>query len=206
MSMGKRLRLRELSAEERRALERRARSRTAPARQVERAKVALAAASGEGIGAIAERYHLSLGTVCLWWWHRFAAQGLAGLQDNPRGGRPPTDTREQVGIVAQSALTDPQTLGLEYASWTLDRLVVYRADHHAITMRRSRMSELLIAEGLRWRKHETWFGERVDPDFAEKRGPSRNSTRLLAQAAPSSVATRWVRKRPRAARPRSSST
>lgn len=205
MSMGKRLQLRELSAEERRALERLARSRTAPARQVERAKVALAAASGEGIGAIAERYHLSLGTVYLWW-HRFAAQGLAGLQDKPRGGRPPTYTREQVGIVVQTALTDPQTLGLEFASWTLDRLVAYLADHHAITMQRSRMSELLIAEGLRWRKHETWFGEWVDPDLAEKRGPSSNSTRLLPQDAPSSVSTRWVRKRPRASRARSSST
>jgi len=63
MSMGKRLRLRELSEDERRALERVARSRTAPARQVERAQVVLAAASGEGVGAIAERFHLSLGTV-----------------------------------------------------------------------------------------------------------------------------------------------
>jgi hypothetical protein len=36
-------------------------------------------------------------------------------------------------------------------------------------MQRSRSDELLIAEGLRWRKHETWFGERVDPAFAEKR-------------------------------------
>jgi len=28
---------------------------------------------------------------------------------------------------------------------------------------------MLLAEGLRWRKQETWFGERVDPEFAEKR-------------------------------------
>ena len=26
------------------------------------------------------------------------------------------------------------------------------------------------AEGLRWRQQETWFGKRVDPDFAAKRG------------------------------------
>jgi hypothetical protein len=36
-------------------------------------------------------------------------------------------------------------------------------------MKRSRIDEILLREGLRWRKHETWFGERVDPDFAEKR-------------------------------------
>jgi hypothetical protein len=36
-------------------------------------------------------------------------------------------------------------------------------------MQRSRIDEILVHEGLRWRKHETWFGERVDPAFAEKR-------------------------------------
>jgi hypothetical protein len=36
-------------------------------------------------------------------------------------------------------------------------------------MRRSRLSEIFIQEGLKWRREETWFGERVDPDFARKR-------------------------------------
>jgi hypothetical protein len=35
-------------------------------------------------------------------------------------------------------------------------------------MKRTRIDELLLAEGLRWRSQETWFGERVDPQFAEK--------------------------------------
>jgi transposase len=205
MGMGKRLQVRELSEQERSALERMARSRTAPARQVERAKVVLAAASGEGIGALAERFHLSLGTVYLWW-HRFDEQGLAGLQDKPRAGRPLTYTCEQASLVVQTALTDPQTLGQSFASWTLDRLAAYLAEEKDITMKRSRIDELLIAEGLRWRKEETWFGERVDPDFARKRGPSSNSTRLLPPEVSSSVSTRWVRKRQRASRAKRSST
>jgi hypothetical protein len=36
-------------------------------------------------------------------------------------------------------------------------------------MRRSRISEILLAEGLQWRREETWFGARVDPEFAQKR-------------------------------------
>jgi transposase-like protein len=43
-------------------------------------------------------------------------------------------------------------------------------------MRRSRISEIFIREGLKWRHDETWFGERVDPDFAKKRGSSSSST------------------------------
>lgn len=35
-------------------------------------------------------------------------------------------------------------------------------------MKHSRADEIFIAEGLRWRQQETWFGERVDPAFAEK--------------------------------------
>jgi len=36
-------------------------------------------------------------------------------------------------------------------------------------MRRSRMGEIFIQEGLKWRQEETWFGARVDPDFARSR-------------------------------------
>jgi hypothetical protein len=50
-------------------------------------------------------------------------------------------------------------------------------------MRRSRISEILIDEGLKWRQEETWFGERIDPDFARKRGRSRSSTRRRQRAA-----------------------
>ena len=32
-------------------------------------------------------------------------------------------------------------------------------------------------KGLRWRQQEAWFGERPDPDFVTKRGPSSPSTR-----------------------------
>ena len=36
-------------------------------------------------------------------------------------------------------------------------------------MKRSRLNEVLLTEELRWRKQETWFSERIDPDFAQKR-------------------------------------
>ena len=53
-----------------------------------------------------------------------------------------------------------------------------------IPIKRSRIDDLLIEEGLRWRQQESWFGERVDPDFAKKRGPSTRSIPRLHPAAP----------------------
>jgi transposase len=136
---------------------------------VERAKVVLAALEGEGVGAIAQRLHLSPATVYLWL-HRYEEHGFAGLEDQSRSGRPPTYTPEQVGTIVATALSDPQALGQAYSSWTLDRLAAYVAEQHGIPMKRSRLGELLQAEGLRWRKQESWFGTRVDPEFARKRG------------------------------------
>jgi len=52
----------------------------------------------------------------------------------------------------------------------LDRLQAYLQEHKGIAIQRSRIDEILLDEGLRWRKQETWFGERVDPAFAAKRG------------------------------------
>jgi hypothetical protein len=46
-------------------------------------------------------------------------------------------------------------------------------------MRRSRVSEVLLAEGLKWRQEETWFGARVDPDFAAKRARMAKSAVVM---------------------------
>jgi len=76
--------------------------------------------------------------------------------------------------VIATALTDPKALELPFASWTLDRLAAHLNEHRGIAIKRSRIDEILLAEGLRWRRHESWFGERVDPAFAKKgadRGP-----------------------------------
>ena len=152
-----------------------ARSRTAAARRVERARIVWRASHGETPPSIAETLGLSAETVRRRI-RRFNAEGLAALEDHPRSGRPATYSADEVAAVIAAALTDPRRVGLPFASWTLDRLAAYLLEHEGIAMRRSRIDEILLKEGLRWRRQETWFGERVDPEFAEKRGASRRST------------------------------
>jgi transposase len=132
------------------------------------------------------------------WIDRFNAAGIEGLHDRPRPGRPPTYTAEQRAEVIAAALTKPGDLGLPFGCRTLDRLQAYLNEQKGVAIKRSRIDEILLDEGLRWRHQETWFGERVDPDFAKKRGPSRSFTRPRRRGAPSSASTRWGRSRPRA--------
>jgi transposase len=197
--------LRELTAEERQALEQLAASRTAQARFVERARILLALDEGRPPSQVAQELGVSRPTVYTWL-HRFNDQGLAGLEDQPRAGRPPTYTAEQRAEVIATALTDPKSLGLPFGCWTLDRLQAYLNEQKGLPIKRSRIDELLLDEGLKWRHQETWFGERVDPAFAEKRGSSRRSTRLRRKGPSSSASTRWGRRAPRASRDSSPST
>ena len=170
------LRLRALTNEEGSQIRQLAHARTAPTRTVERAQIVWLASQGKRVPVIARELRVCEPTVRLWL-KRFNAQGLAGLADEPRPGPPKTYTPAQVSALIAAVLTKPPDLGLPFACWTLDRLVAYLAEEKGITMKRSRVDEILIAEGLRWRHQETWFGERVDPAFAEKRGPSVASTK-----------------------------
>src|SRR5207253_6084504 len=128
------------------------------------------------------------------WIYRFNEAGVEGLHDQSREGRPPTYTEEQRSEVVAASLTDPQSLGLPFGSWTLDRLQAYLNEEKGIPIKRSRIDDLLLAEGLRWRTQEGWFGERaghekvadaaasdratpVDPEFARKRGRSAGQIR-----------------------------
>jgi transposase len=191
--------IRELTDDERQAIERLAHSRTEAARLVERARILWHASQGERAPQIAKRLGLNERTV-LTWLKRFNEQGLPGLADRPRSGCPPTYTPAVVSEVIATSLTDPQSLGLPFGSWTIRRLEAYLNEERGIPIKRNRIDELLLDEGLRWRTQETWFGERagmaaaegeettpppsrVDPEFAVKRGRSSGFTRSRRKGA-----------------------
>lgn len=170
------LTLRQLTDEEERLIGRLAHSRTEPARRVERAQIVWRAHRGERVPAIARALGITEATVRAWL-KRFEAGGVDGLKDAPRSGRPPVSRPEEVAEVMAASPTKPDDLGLPFGSWTLDRLAAYLHEEKGLAIGRSRIATLLHEEGLRWRTQETWFGERVDPDFVKKRGRSSRSMR-----------------------------
>lgn len=184
------LRLRPLTAAEAQAIKKLSHSRTEAARLVERAKIIWLASEGQTVPQIAHALGVGAKMVRLWL-KRFTEQSVAGLQDAPRSGAPshyPPEVRAQ--LIA-TALTPPLSLGRAYSSWTFERLAIYVQEQLGIPMKKTRLFEILQEEGLRWRHQETWFGERVDPAFAEKRGSSNGSGPSRPRTAPSSTSTRW---------------
>ena len=174
--MPRTLRLRPMTDEERVALERLARSRSSEMRLVERAQAIVAVYGGETIQSAAEQVRRHASTVSQWL-TRFEAQGLAGLADAPKSGRPPTYSEEERGRLIATARTHPQVLGLPFGHWTLDRLVTCAHEQLNLGISRAQLARVLEAEGLRWYQEQVYFSERPDPQFAEKRGPSLHSTK-----------------------------
>ncbi len=86
-----------LSESDRAALEQQVRSYTSPHAEVIRAKIVLFAAGGQANAAIAQRLDVHVDVVSRWR-KRFCAQGLAGLTDRARSGRPRSFA---AGVVAE---------------------------------------------------------------------------------------------------------
>jgi len=86
------------SPTEREAVERLAVSRTDEARIVERAKMIVGCLNGELLQDIAKRLNVRPNTV-IKWRQRFESEGIGGLRDRPRSGKPVTygtDFRKKV--------------------------------------------------------------------------------------------------------------
>jgi len=162
--------IRAFTEEEEQTIKKWSHSRTEEARLVQRAKILFYAKQGKSVKEIAQI--VDLGEVGVRRWVKmFNEKGLEGLRDALRFGRPVTYDPEVKAEVIATALRDPQTVGLPFGSWTYERLAIYLQETKGIQMKKTRIFEILHEEGLRWRQQETWFGERVDPDFAKKRGP-----------------------------------
>jgi hypothetical protein len=79
----------DLSAQDRQELESLVRRRRAEQRMVIRARIVLAAGEGTQNALIAERLGVALNTV-IKWRKRFFEEGVAGLSERKRSGRPRT--------------------------------------------------------------------------------------------------------------------
>src|SRR3954466_11781886 len=102
-----------LSDQDRRRLESWTRSSTISAGQRERAQIVLAVADGAGVSGAARALGVSRPTV-IKWRDRFAADGVDGLDDLPRSGRPKTIDDAQ--IIAATLEAPPASLAVTHWS------------------------------------------------------------------------------------------
>ena len=91
------------------------------ARVVKRATAIRMLHLGQKPEQISEVLSVSLPTIYEWF-HRFRAEGEAGLDHHPKSGRPPTADGNYIKVLEKTLETEPSELGYDFTIWTIQRL------------------------------------------------------------------------------------
>ena len=172
-------------------------SRHGPADWIVHAKIVARSWDGERVEEIAKALDCSPQTIRRRL-HRFNAEGIEGLGDRPKAGRPRRlTTEEDSRIIALARSTPPGKLerlsdgSLDArneqgaAQWSLDSLA-QAAKEAGIQVKRSQIRRICLREGVRWRRTHSW-GTSNDKDFVPKGRRSSATTRRPPQARRPSV-------------------
>ena len=152
---------------QRRLLLARARRASGEHRDVLRARIVLAAGEGASNAAIARELAVTVDTVRKWR-RRFYEQGLDGLRDRPRPGRPRQFSAAVVAEVKALACELPADTGTPLARWSCLDLAAEAASRGIVTsVSASTVRRWLAADALKPWQHRSWIFPR-DPDFAVK--------------------------------------
>jgi transposase len=103
------------------------------------------------------------------WVKRFQSDGLTGLQDRERPGRPRIHGGEIEELVIKTATSRPPDLGLGFTTWSLAKLEEHLRQHCGIsTLSRETIRHVLSRHGLRFLTGQTWC-KSTDPEFEVKK-------------------------------------
>jgi transposase len=157
----------ELSEEDRCRLEALTRKGTAQARMVERARIVLAAGAGANNADIAVDMGIALHTV-IKWRKRFFEEGMDGLADRKRSGRPRRLAPLVVAEVKALACELPATTGVPLSKWSCAELARTLVDRQVVeAISAATVWRILTHDAIKPWLHRSWIFPRA-PDFAAK--------------------------------------
>jgi transposase len=142
-------------------------SRTAPHSQVVRARIVLFAAEGMANVAIAERVGACVDAVSKWR-KRFCQEGLDGLKDRPRSGRPRRFGAEVVAGIKAMACEPLEATEVPLSRWSSAELAAQAVTEGLVgSISSSTVRRWLHAAAIKPWQFRSWIFPR-DPDFAVK--------------------------------------
>jgi len=142
--------VRALSRQERAGLERLVR-KGRDAREVRRAHAIRLSAQGKKAWEIAEL----LGTMqqsVVRYIDGFNRDGIKGLSEKPRSGRPPKVTDEYVKCLKEAVATPPAESGYPFSSWTTGRLREHLARKCRVVLHPDYLARLMARHGIVYRR------------------------------------------------------
>ena len=154
----------EIGAEDRAELERIVRSSTAEVRMVERAEIVLHAAEGHSAAKIGRLLGCSTNTAQKWR-ARYEQDGIAGLSDLARSGKPLVYSQaDRARLIAKACTRPPETPeGAQQERWTYEQL------GEAVGMSGSQAHTILARADIKPHLTDYWImSDLSQPEFEER--------------------------------------
>jgi transposase len=129
--------------------------------------ILLAAEQGLKVPQIAAIVRESEATV-LRWLKRYLAEGVEGLHDAPRPGRPSEVTEAYRAALLAAVRRRPRSLGLPFSLWTLQRLVDYLAERMGVRVSDETVRRALKQVGIVLSRPQHKISS-PDPDYHVKK-------------------------------------
>src|SRR4030065_1673679 len=98
-------------------------------------------------------------------WHaRWKKNGLEGLANRPKSGRPGKADEENCRVLEETIFKEPPELGYAFTIWTVKRLRHHLERQTVITLSESRLGVLLRKKKYRYRRTKHDLFQLQDPD------------------------------------------
>jgi len=166
--MSKPLLVRSLTAGERKELARLIR-RGLNAHVVRRAQMIRLSSQGQSATAIGALWEIS-GQAVRKIINRFNREGVAGLANRPRQGRPRKTNARYVKLLKQAVSVNPRDIGYSFTCWTLDRLREHLARKTRIVLSVPHLSRLMAEHNIVYRRPKHGMTHLRDPrEYDEKK-------------------------------------
>jgi transposase len=122
------------------------------------------------------------------WLKRYQAEGVEGLRDAPRPGRPVEMTAEYRAELLASVRRRPRSLYLPFSLWTLQRLADYLAERTGLRVSDETVRRALKAAGMVLSRPQHQIS-RPAPEYAGKKRRLQRPAIICTQAMPSTMRT-----------------
>jgi transposase len=171
------------------------------ARVVRRAQMIRLSSQGKSVTQIAAFWEVSAPGVRKII-NRFNREGISGLSDRPRRGRPRKTNERYVALLKQAVSADPRKQGYCFGCWTLPRLREHLGRRTRVLLSVAHLSRLMAAHGIVYRRPKHGMTHLRDPhEYEEKKAflafvKKRPSSPELPLTCSTSMSVKFISTRP----------